>query len=1154
MRTFLKAVLILCLLMTLILVPPVVAMLLGYSVWSGAMVSAGALGLLLFFFLMRFLWSRYRERKFVNGLVSKGASAEDKAIASEQRKQWKMSVAELKKSHLRVKGDPLYVLPWYMVMGESGTGKSTAIENSGLVTNLAQPPRVSGVSGTRNCEWWFFNEAIVLDTAGRYATHQDESQDKREWHSFLKQLARYRKKEPLNGLVVTVSAKTLLTGTRDEIEEEGRKIRDRINELMKVIGARFPIYLLVTKCDLIQGMTEFCEQLPDAVYEQVFGSINGDMQCDASFYLSSSFAQVTKKLRNYRLQVARSLGAESAQARVLFFPEEFQGIESRLKTFADAAFSSNVYQEPPFLRGLFFSSARQSGHPFSKFPEAARLLKGKGGDGEQDAADTSYFLHDLFSKILPTDRNIHVPTRRLIEGKRRLKVMAFSSLALASLTLGVLLSYSFSQNLSMVREVQREYAMVPSLRGELAEDVDTLERLRLLIRNVEEKNESRLLPDFGLDHCSALERDLKVRYCDRFQGVFLAFYDTKMGDAVVNFSGETSEGELAGVFPHYIRRINLIAARNQGADPEALNALPQPDFKSLLIPDGHWDNPSVLESVSAQYLDYLAWASPKMLAGEKAMLASWLSYGMKNEELSLSWVVTWCNGLGGIPSLTLAEFWEGSHHLSDEPFVGPAFTLKGREQVFGMLTELEQALESPLEIAQKKSTFLAWYHEAYAQSWHRFATYFPKGQETVTGKEESISTLVRMGTQDNPYFALLSEMALELSFFPSEVEESPLWMEPIFEFEAIRQHALLSTQKKKGVPNVRVPGKGAKFLYRIKKVAGPVGKEDQVPEAVAAGADAFNRYAEGLSGMSTAALSPAGAFALAGTAFTEDPVSGGSAVRTAMHGEESLKIVMETHRTPRALFRTLLRGPFDYLWADTCNTAGRYLQDVWDETVLSEIQGVYNKKSISGLLFGKGGAVKRFVAGPAKPFIGKKSKKGYYAKEVAGRSIPFTDSLFTYVTRGTYSVKSEKAVFKVTIEGLPTDINPEATIQPHITTLELESVDKTQVLTNRNYRAQEVFDWSPKEGGAVTLTIGVGDLVLEKKYIGGWAFAKFIKDFSNGRHEFRIRDFPEERASLKRKGVRYIRVKYKMTGTKPILRMMNNVAGKPPEVIVAWLD
>ncbi|WP_300667612.1 type VI secretion protein IcmF/TssM N-terminal domain-containing protein [Desulfoluna sp.] len=1148
---------IILLFLILLLGLPVASVFMGYSALIGMSLGAGILGAFLLVVLVHFLWGRRRERNFVNGLVAEGGaepSIDEKEIDKAQRKQWKTALSELKKSHLRVKGDPLYVLPWYMLLGETGTGKSTAIENSGLSTNLPQPPRVSGVSGTRHCEWWFFNEAIVLDTAGRYATHQDEPLDKREWHSFLGQLPRYRKKEPLNGLVVTVSAKTLLTASRGEIESEGLKIRERIDELMQVLGAKFPIYLLVTKCDLIQGMTRFCDLLPETAYEQVFGCLNVDTPCDAPDFLNASFAQVTQKLRSYRRQITRSLDAVGSAPVFLFFPEEFQTMEPGLSAFAQAAFSSNVYQEPPFFRGVFFSSARQSGSPVSHFPEAQPFLENEQSEGLQEATDKSYFLHDLFSKILPADRHLHVPTRRFIDGKTRMFGLAFSCLILACLTFGGLLSYSFSVNLSLIREVQREYVTYAALGGDLVEDVTTLERLRQLIKKVEKRNQRRWVPDFGLGHCVRLERELKRLYCEKFQGEFMASYDTKMGDSVVYFSEETPEEELGGVILHYIRRINLITQRVNGGGFSELMNHPQPDYDVLMISPGHQSLPSALEIVQIQYCDYLIWASRKMLIGERGMLSSWLSYVMKNEKISLAWLVTWCNSHGGGTVLTLEQFWEGSLQLKDEPVVNPAFTLQGVDQITGLIGDLEHALENPLDIAKKKEAFLKGYKETYAKEWYAFASFFPRGKETIKGREQGLSTTVRMGTSENPYFMLLEKMARELSFIRDDVEETPLWMTPIFEFQEIRHYASTATQRQ-DARHAGIPGKGGRFLSRVKKYAGsvrPVGKD--VSESVMICAEAFTQYTAGISGISKASLSIGGSFALAGIVFSEDPVTGKSPVRLATSSEETMKIAMENHRAARALFCTLFHGPFDYLWDRICTNTGVHLQEVWDETVLSEINGIYDKKTMSNALFGKSGCVSKYIAGPARPFIGKKRRKGYYAKKAVGKVIPFKKSLFTYVTRGTYGNKSEKTEFKVTIEGLPTDINSDANIQPHMTTLKLDSVDKTQVLVNRNYQVKETFQWSSREGGDVTLKIGVGDLVLEKKYTGNWAFAKFIKAFSHGQHEFHVKDFPESEATLKRMGVRYIRVNYKMTGTRPILRMMYNVAGKPPEVIIACLD
>ncbi|MEJ1267707.1 hypothetical protein WDV93_11565 [Pantoea ananatis] len=42
-----------------------------------------------------------------------------------------------------------------------------------------------GIGGTRNCDWWFTNEAVLLDAAGRYTTQESQQErDAGEWHQF----------------------------------------------------------------------------------------------------------------------------------------------------------------------------------------------------------------------------------------------------------------------------------------------------------------------------------------------------------------------------------------------------------------------------------------------------------------------------------------------------------------------------------------------------------------------------------------------------------------------------------------------------------------------------------------------------------------------------------------------------------------------------------------------------------------------------------------------------------------------------------------------------------------------------------------------------------------------------------------------------------
>ena len=79
----------------------------------------------------------------------------------------------LRDSYLRKRGNPLYALPWYLVIGESGSGKTSAIKNARLSSPLSEIARSAGIAATANFDWWFFEEAIILDSAGRYTIPVD---------------------------------------------------------------------------------------------------------------------------------------------------------------------------------------------------------------------------------------------------------------------------------------------------------------------------------------------------------------------------------------------------------------------------------------------------------------------------------------------------------------------------------------------------------------------------------------------------------------------------------------------------------------------------------------------------------------------------------------------------------------------------------------------------------------------------------------------------------------------------------------------------------------------------------------------------------------------------------------------------------------------
>jgi type VI secretion system protein ImpL len=148
------------------------------------------------------------------------------------------------------KGGYLYERPWYVMIGPPGSGKTTAIRNSGLDFPLAEG-RVSGVGGTRNCDWWISEQAVLIDTAGRYTTQDsDAASDKAGWERFLDLLRRERPRQPLNGVVVAFGVDMLSRLDAAGRELHAQAVRRRVRELESKLGQRLPVYFLVSKADL----------------------------------------------------------------------------------------------------------------------------------------------------------------------------------------------------------------------------------------------------------------------------------------------------------------------------------------------------------------------------------------------------------------------------------------------------------------------------------------------------------------------------------------------------------------------------------------------------------------------------------------------------------------------------------------------------------------------------------------------------------------------------------------------------------------------------------------------------------------------------------------------------------------------------------------
>ncbi|WP_307719208.1 type VI secretion protein IcmF/TssM N-terminal domain-containing protein [Pseudoduganella armeniaca] len=291
--------------------------------------------------------------------------AATKADIEALRARLRDAIATIRTSKLGIRAGKraLYELPWYMIIGNPAAGKSSAIKHSGLQFPIGDSKVVQGVGGTRNCDWFFTTEGIVLDTAGRYAA---EDACRTEWSGFLGLLKKYRPRAPINGVIVAVSIAELRAADGDACVRLARSLRKRVQDLIEQLEVFAPVYVVFTKVDLVAGFSEFFDRFEPGERARTWGATmpyrrQAGTQDILSFF-DTAFDELHEGLQE--TSIANMTQQRRAMAPGVFtFPLEFASLRVPLRAFLATLFEENPFQFKPLFRGFYFTSALQEGQP-----------------------------------------------------------------------------------------------------------------------------------------------------------------------------------------------------------------------------------------------------------------------------------------------------------------------------------------------------------------------------------------------------------------------------------------------------------------------------------------------------------------------------------------------------------------------------------------------------------------------------------------------------------------------------------------------------------------------------------------------------------------------------------------------------------------------
>lgn len=399
-----------------------------------------------------YLWARARDKKKNAALVDALAPSPGAEDVGEIAGKLRSALAMLRTSKLGKRGAYVYQLPWYAIIGPSKAGKTTALLNAGLNFPTAVEGEYRALRGqpnTPNCDWWFTDEAVLIDTAGRYVSQDEDAvRDAEGWKGFLGLLKQHRPLQPLNGLIVALPAPDFADAAK--MAAHAQNVRARLSEVTRELGQNLPVYLLITKADLLTGFREFFARETDAGSDQVFGATAAGNGADNASVIDG-FDKLIASISSRVVDRMQSEPDLPRRGHIAAFPHQLASLRTPIMELLGALGHKSRFDDPARIRGVYLASGTQTGNPVD------RILMSVGvaatASSHAVGLGRSFFLKRFFSDLVFPERGLAGRNEAGEKRQRRAYIGGLVAASVALVLAVILWTWGYARNTALIGRV-----------------------------------------------------------------------------------------------------------------------------------------------------------------------------------------------------------------------------------------------------------------------------------------------------------------------------------------------------------------------------------------------------------------------------------------------------------------------------------------------------------------------------------------------------------------------------------------------------------------------------------------------------------------------------------------------------------------------------